>query len=108
MSLNYAIQPYQQVISRIDNAYGLVCELAPSIYPYTISQINISGPKGKVSIYIGVITVNGLVDSTLIGDSNTAGYSTPLKVPPGSYVYVVWEDIFTGSAKVAFYCEGGY
>lgn len=105
-SLNYAVQPYQQSISYVDPA-GLVCALPPSIYPYEITQININGPAGTVGVYVGVIGVNGLVDSTVVGNNNTAGYANPIRVPPGQQVFVVWLDVFTGTATAAFTCQNG-
>lgn len=104
-SLNYSVQPYQQAVSVVDPAYGLVCSLPPRIYPYQITQINITGPKGNVGVYVGVISVNGLIDSTVIGDSNTAGYANPITVPPGQYVYVVWLGVTEGTATAAFTCQ---
>lgn len=105
-NVNYAIQPYQQAFSTIQPE-GLVCKLPQSIYTYYITQVNITGPKGTVGIYVGTIGPNGLVDSTVIGDSNTAGYSTPIRIPPGQEVFVVWIGITSGSAVAAFTCQTG-
>lgn len=103
-NVNYAVQPYQQANSIIAPE-GLVCALKQSIYTYYITQINITGPKGTVGIYVGSIGPNGLVDSTVIGDSNTAGYNTPIRIPPGQQVFVVWIGVTSGNAVAVFTCQ---
>lgn len=104
--LNYAIQPYQQAIA-IDTPNGLTASLPQKMIAYSISNINITGPAGTASVYIGSVSPGGLVDSTSLGASNTASYNSPLYVPPGQQVFVVWNGIHSSSVTpvAAFYCE---
>jgi hypothetical protein len=68
-----------------------VATLRAEVFSRKLHAITITGPKGStVQFYLGAVAAGSRFDQSARGESNTADYSTPRPVPPGTPVLVVW------------------
>jgi hypothetical protein len=68
-----------------------VATLRAEVYPRRLHSLTVTGPTGsRLEVYLGAITAGSRIDQTARGESNSADYSTPRPVPPGTPLLVSW------------------
>lgn len=97
--------PYVAVQASALNG-DLVSTLNGDVYFRQLTRLTISGPAGSTcKIYLGAIADSNLVDQTSRGQSNTAEYTNPITILPGTSVYVVWPGQAGNAASATFYMQ---
>lgn len=97
----------QQYVTRsaVVTGTSAVATLPGAMYPRQLHGLTITGPVGsRANVYLGAIQPASRIDQTARGQSNSADYSTPRSVPPGTPILVEWPN----SAANAVLCTATF
>jgi hypothetical protein len=82
---------YYATITAVGSGGNAVAALPSEVYPRKLHSVTVTAPRGsRVEFYLGAVAAGSRFDQSSRGDSNTADYSTPRPIPPGTPILVSW------------------